>query len=230
VKKLTVLFSTVAVLTVGFAGFASAETLAYSDPASTGNQLFPGNLALDFTVTADSIDVNALGVFAPTGAVLGGPITVALYNTDTNTLITSAVFVNGVGTPVGGTSDIVQTIADVILGPGDYAVDAIGFGNPDANGNVSIPAPPASGPALASDPILSFTGAAYDSNNALDLPTTCLGCAGTPPGSVPNQFDAGTFEYSDAPEPGTFGMFGLGSVLVLASLRRNRKSGSAVSL
>jgi hypothetical protein len=199
---------------------ASAEVLAYSDPNS-GDQQYPGNLALDFTVN-QAIDVSALGVFAPLGHVIGGPITVGIWNTTTATLITSFEFTNtGVYTPAGGGSfDILQSITDVILNPGNYAVDAVGFGSPDPNGNINLGSP---GPTENSaGGLLNFTGSAYDgTTGSLDLPTTCAGCV---PGAS-NQFDAGTFEFAAAatPEPGTFGLFGLGSTIGFAILRRKRK-------
>lgn len=197
---------------------ASAEVLAYSDPNSP-DQTWPGNLALDFTVN-QAIDVSALGAFAPSGTVNGGPIIVGLYDADTNTLIASATFTHSASPyPLfPSSSDIVQSIADVILNPGHYAVDAVGFGSQDQNGNVNSGSP---GPTENSaGGLLTFTGAAYDGNHTLDLPTTCGQCV------VTNQFDAGTFEFAAVvatPEPGTFGLFGFGSAIGFAILRRGRK-------
>lgn len=90
-------------------------------------------------------------------------------------------------------NDVFQAITPIVLGPGTYAVDAVGFSSSDPNGNINLGSP---GPTLnTGGGALSFTGAAYDSNTTIDNPTSCAGCQSAPsPQNV--QFDAGTFTYT----------------------------------
>lgn len=203
---------------------ASAETWAYTDPNSP-DQAWTGNLGLDFTVN-QAIVVTGLGVFNPNGSqvVNAGPISVAIYDSNGNQVTPIAQFTNtgGLYALNPGGFDITQSIIATVLGPGNYSVVAVGFSAADPNGNVNLGS---LGPATDDGGgLLTFTGVGrYDSNLSLDYPATCVGCV------VPTQFDAGTFEFTATPEPGTFGMFGLGSALAFAIVRRGRKNRLAAS-
>lgn len=198
------------------------STIAYINPASAGAQNWAGNLALDFTVNSP-ITVTALGVFNALGdGTITGLIQVAIFNTDTNTQVTPTVSFHGNYTPAGSGFDVFQSIAPIVLGPGHYLVDAVGFGPTDQNGNYILTA---IGPALdTGGGLLSFTGAEYDSNTSLDAPSSCAGCQSSP--SPQNQqFDAGTFQFDavgGVPEPGSISLtvFGLGCVV--AAWRRKQ--------
>ena len=173
-----------------------ADIQAYTDPGSQGTQSWYGNLGLNFTVNS-SILVTALGVFNASGTGdVTGPIQVVIYNTTTSTQVTPVVTFSGHYTPVG--FDVFQAITAVLLGPGNYQVDAVGFGSPDHNGNLNTGS--SSGPVLNSGSgLLTFTGASWDSNTALDQPTTCSTCKA---GSLQSsQFDAGSFLFTAVPEP-----------------------------
>jgi len=166
---------------------AQADIVAYQDPASQGTQPWEGNLTLDFSVTS-TITVTALGVFNANGNGITGPIQVAIFNNSTLAEVTPVVTFSGTAAPPTGTFDVFQSIAPVVLGPGSYAVDAVGFGPNDLNGNLNTGS--SSGPTLNGGGALTFTGAGYDSSTSLDdpLPSTCPSCTA-------NQFDAGTFKY-----------------------------------
>jgi len=199
------------------------ETWAYVDPQAP-SQPWPGNLGLDFTVNAPIV-VTALGAFngAGDGVVNGGPIQVQIFDQTTGNPVTPlATFTHGAGPNAGaydlvpGGYDITQSIADTVLGPGNYTVVAIGFSSQDENGNVNISGP---GPTENDGSgLITFTGARYDGNTSIDEPVSCVGCV------VTNQFDAGTFEFEATPEPGTVGLVALGSLAMLVRLRSRRRA------
>ena len=205
----------------GLTGVVSvyAATIAYSDIGGVGNQAFGGNLALDFTVIAP-ISVTSLGAFNASGTgTINGTIRVAIFNSSGTEVAGPAVF-HGPSTLVG--FDVFQTITPVILLPGSYEVDAVGFSAADPNGNLNVPVPSTPGPTLnTGGGLLTFTGASYDAATILDDPTTCAGCQGAPTPQN-QQFDAGTFMFNavNAPEPGTFALFGFGIIALSAVLRR----------
>jgi hypothetical protein len=200
-----------------------ADTIAYEDPAGQGNQNpgYPGNLASNFDVLAP-ITVTGLGVFNADGSgTIAGTIQVAIFDTSTNLQVTPIVtFVPGSYTLGGFGFDVFQSIAPVVLGIGSYQVDAVGFGS-DPDGNITQPGG-ATGAVLNDGGALSFTGYAFDGSGTLDVPTTCDACIAGP-GQA--QWDAGTFSFttasvSDAPEPGSFVLFGSGLIGLSAILRR----------
>jgi len=192
-----------------------ASTIAYNDPAAQGTQIFPGNLALLFHVN-DPITVTSLGVFNANGSgTIAGTIQVAIWNTDLNIQVTPTVTFHGSYTPAGFGFDVFQSIAPIILGIGNYEVDAVGFNSLDLNGNKQTGS--STGTTLNSGGgVLTFTAAAFDNSTSLDGPTSCIGCL-TGPANI-NQFDAGTFTFTGAPEPGAFTAcaFGLIALSVLA--------------
>ena len=197
-----------------------ATTIAYADPTGQGVQSFSGNLALTFTVVSP-IMVDDLGVFNASGSgTITGTISVAIYNTGTSALVAGPVTFHGAGGTLTG-FDIFKPVTPILLGPGTYAVDAVGFNVSDLNGNLGGGS---TGPVLnTGGGLISFTGALYDSNTSQDLPTSCSGCATG--ASQQKQFDAGTFDFVAAPvttpEPASFAIVGLGIGLI-GLLRRRR--------
>jgi len=189
---------------------AEASTIIpYIDPAGQGTQAYGGNLALTFTLNAP-ITVTELGVFNANGTgIISGTIDVAIYNTTTDALVTPVVAFTGGPYSVGELDyDVFQPISSVVLGPGNYEVDAVGFNGSDLNGNLVTGS--SSGPLLNNDGgVITFTGAAYDGNSTLDDPLACGGCNPTP--AQWSQFDAGTFGFVNggvvpAPEPSVFSL------------------------
>jgi hypothetical protein len=156
---------------------AHAGVIPYSDPAGQGTQDFGGNLALTFNVLSP-ITVVDIGVFNAAGnGNISGSISVAIYNTGTDTMVTPVVTFSGAYTPVG--FDVFQAIAPVVLGAGSYEIDAVGFSAADLNGNLNTGS--STGPILNNDGgALSFTGAAYDGSVTLDGPATCPTCQAPP--------------------------------------------------
>lgn len=196
---------------------AQADEIAYTDPSDQGTQAFTGNLALDFTVNAP-IAVTALGVFNALGnGVITGPIQVAIFQSGSLTPKTEFTFAGTYAT--GGLGfDVFQKplSTPVVLGPGNYEVDAVGFSASDLNGNLNTGS--STGPTLDNGGgLLTFTGASWDYSTSLDNPATCPNCVAGSQQSV--QFDAGTFKYTSMDEaPGitelilTMGLAGLALV------------------
>jgi hypothetical protein len=167
------------------------------------------------------ITVTDLGVFNATGSgSITGTISVVIFDTVNNVQVTPVVTFHG-SYPTGGFGfDVFQAISPVVLVPGSYQVDAVGFNTFDENGNFNLSG---GGPVLNDGGgLLTFTGAAYDSNTVLDKPTSCIGC--TAPPSSWHQFDAGTFifQQTGVPEPSTTGFLGMGLAGLTAIVRRRR--------
>jgi len=213
---------------LAFSALANATVAPYSDPVGQGTQNWGGNLALTFTVNSP-VTVSALGVFNALGnGNITGPIQVAIYNTVTNLQVTPVATFAGHYAPSALGYDVFQSITPVVLGPGSYEVDAVGFGPNDPNGNLNTGS--STGPILNSDSgTLTFTGAAWDYDTAgLDEPLTCIICQSAPTPQS-SQFDAGTFEVTSTPEPGFYEALGLGlSALLVAVGRRRRQESAAV--
>ncbi|HXZ12277.1 MAG TPA: PEP-CTERM sorting domain-containing protein [Candidatus Sulfotelmatobacter sp.] len=205
---------------------AHADTVAYTDPSGAGDQAFTGNLALTFTVDSP-ITVTSLGVFNASGSgLITGTLQVVIFNTATNTEVTPVVtFGPGTTYVTGGAGfDVFQSISPVVLTPGTYEVDAVGFSTSDPNGNLNMGSV---GPALNNGGgVLTFTGAAYNFSTGLNEALTCGGCKPLPPETM--QFDAGTFTFEGAvvttPEPASLSLFATGLLGLAVLLRRKRSA------
>src|SRR5205807_2850131 len=79
-----------------------AQTTAYVDPLYAGNQLFSGNLGLDFTVNAgQKIAVTAVGAFDANGDGFTQLVTVGIFNLGTSALVPgTTVTLTGTGSPL----------------------------------------------------------------------------------------------------------------------------------
>jgi hypothetical protein len=201
-------------LLLGSGMMVYADIVPYSDPAGQGTQNWGGNLALLFQVNSP-ITVNELGVFNASGSgLITGTIQVGIYNS-LGSLVTPVVTFHGQYTASG--YDIFQSILPILLGPGSYEVDAVGFSASDPNGNLNTGS--SSGPILNDDGgRLTFQGAAYDASSGLDDPTTCVSCQGPP--AQYRQFDAGTFGIT--PEPAFYGVLALGLAGLFLGVRRRK--------
>jgi hypothetical protein len=219
------------------AGAASAEFVAYTGQpnppfVSPPLQAYGGSLGMNFTVNS-AIVVDQMGVFnAAANGVISGNLQVALFeqNPDSSWSLVPGTYADftpsNSGTPDlvnDGPYDLYQAIAPVLLQPGDYAVVAVGFDSADPDGNENN-----GGVGATEDTsgLLSYTGAEYTvpENGLLAFPNT-------PFYGQPNVFDAGTFEFSQAPEPASFILIGTGLVLVtFAGLRKRRSSEKEANL
>jgi len=193
-----------------------ATTIAYGDPATTGNEIWTGNLGEDFT--ADSpIEITALGVYnsGQTGTI-GGTLEVGIVASD-GTVEVSEIFSGTIGTLIGG--DLFLNLATPItLAPGDYSLTTTGWGPNILNGNANcagggcgVPPPALYTPPTLNDGggALTFTGIGYTSTPGLVYLA--------PVGSYPaDEFNAGSFQFTPTPEPATLAGVTLGLVAFLA--------------
>lgn len=250
---LPILAAALLVLVCGRQAFGS-DIVYNNDTAGQGNQNWTGNLALTFTVNpGSSVIVGELGVFNASGsgslsAYNGSAtnITVGIYDA-TGTLVPGTQYTfssSGSYTLVG--YDLFQAITPVTLTAGSYAIDAIGFNGPNANGNISMltyssttqsdSGPPETGSSLDTDNgAITPIGAAWDTNTTpddptptVDNPTGCGHCGSyvngvyeDSAGPNPNEFAAGTFEIT--PEPGSLLLLGTGLLGLAAILFRKAR-------
>ena len=198
-RKLPLVGSIIALALLLAPQVSSSQTAAFNFtpiPAGDVQQGWPGNLASLFTVTTDnSITISDLGIFNQSGTgFITGTVNVALFNVTTGKQVGQTVTF-GPSTPytAQGYAVYQQLILPVTLGPGNYAVDAVGFSAADTNANTGFPPEP--GPVFNTfGGVLSFPtpGSFYDGNTSLDLANI----------SDPHIYEAGTFEVSHVPEGG----------------------------
>jgi len=211
-KHLRFAFAAVAALLLSSTTITYAqETVAYDSPVWPGNQVYLGNLGLDFTVN-QPIVVNALGAFdASTPNGFFGAINVGIWSNPGGALVVGpATLGPGFGDFNLNGDQFRTLLTPVVLLPGNYSVVAL-YNGVDANGNATI-----GGITLSTENgdsgAVSFTGnGRYDSNGALDFPTSCVGCS-----AVTNEFVAGTFEYEVCEAPTLTKSFGAPNGSILA--------------
>ena len=187
---------------------SSGQTAAFNFSPIVGDatqQGWTGNLASLFNVAAgSSITISDLGIFNQSGTgYITGRAEVVLYNVTTGLQVSQIVTFGPTTQYTAQGYAVYQAITPVILGPGDYAVDAVGFSSTDTNGNNGF-----SGDPTPTDNTLggalSFPtpGSLYDTNTTLDLATI----------SDPHLYEAGNFEISSlngvsVPEGGAAGLY-----------------------
>ena len=197
-----------------------ATVLAYSySAATTGNQAHPGNLGLDFDVLSTSIEVTELLAFDSDADGWVGTstlITVGIFDS-TGTLVTPTVTFSpsNMGTLTGG-SYRTLSIAPTTLAVGSYTVVAVGFNNDDMNFNTSG----GSGGPTTDDNVglIAFVGGgSYDFGTTLADPSS-------PDGGGVQRYGAGSFAFSEVPEPSASLLAGIVGLTMLT--RRNRRADS----
>lgn len=72
---------------------AQAQIIAFGDPVHAGNQNFPVNLGLDFSVNSPIV-VTSLGAFDANADGIVGPISVAIFNRTTGLQVGPSVTIS----------------------------------------------------------------------------------------------------------------------------------------
>jgi hypothetical protein len=213
-----------ALLAGGTRAHSTTLVAGYTDATGNGHQAFGGNLALLFTANTGMV-IKDMGIFdnlgvatIPTGTnVTVGIFTVPSVGTGSLVAGTEVTFSSGDSyTLSANDGDLFQSISPVKLAPGNYEVVAVGFNGNYKNGNTTAGSVP---PALTGSVSMTYDGSAWNGATSLKFTNT----SETDPPLA--QFNAGTFEFTPAPEPGTLLLMGTG-VLGLAGMvrRKFRKS------
>ena len=199
-------------------------TVAYDNPAITGNRNADINLGMDFTVNTPGW-VTAMGAFDDQQNGFAGTVDVALYyssgaNAGTQVAGTLVSFtgLGGSWTLAGGSQ--FQDITDVALGIGSYRVVA-------HYTSIDLFASTYATPYDVSHP-WTFGGGPYltHNNSWFTQPATSLGYPVTGHPYPQPSFAAGTFSFTPVPEAETFGAAAvglLGLVYLVRQVRIRRK-------
>jgi hypothetical protein len=170
------------VLTGGLQAFGQ-NPIYDSETGDSGNQGWLGNLSEIFTVNSP-ITVSELGVFDNGSSTLNEPLTVGIANFTNSGVVpvVSYTFAAGTYSNVQGNDVFYLLPTPVVLTPGTYEVDSVGWGPSQLNGNTNcngLPVgaygctgSPSSGTSLDSlGGAITFNGGAYDdTSGGLDYP------------------------------------------------------------
>ncbi|MCP5152545.1 MAG: hypothetical protein H6983_00175 [Ectothiorhodospiraceae bacterium] len=198
------------------ASHQAAAVVALDSVRGIGNQSYTGALGMDFDVLAP-IAVTHLGAFDSGQDGFGGAsIAVGIFDRGTQALVTGLSASIDSGDGLTGQSRY-EDIADIVLGVGQYSIVAHGFGSANPNGNAgSTGSPPTIDDGGG---LIQFVGTArFLSAGSLVWPTVI-------DGGPPNRYDAGTFQFTAAPQsvpsPAPLALM-LAGLLALRSRRRTR--------
>jgi hypothetical protein len=184
------------------------------------NQNFSGAFGMDFHVNT-AITVTNLGAWEPLGINPSSPLTIAIYDRNSEAVVAglSATFTTGSpGAPVGNNVFLKPT--SVVLGVGDYSLVANGFG---AQGLYNTQGTGLAGALNTGGGALTFGGWRYELA-ANVYPTITYANSGCCSGDSDFRFAAATFTAA-VPEPATWAMMLLGFLGVgFVSYRGSRKS------
>jgi hypothetical protein len=202
----------------------SFADIGYIGVPLAGDQAWGGNLGMDFTVNS-AVTLDYMGVFNNNGgSTLASPLSVEIFNVGTGDAVAGTLVNFSAGTPYLqlDATDLFASIAPVTLSPGTtYSVVARGFTDSQFNGNGSYNfGYPFVGAQEGGSPYINYTGGSrYDDPfpGILDLPS------GLDSGPS-NRYDAGTFAFTPAPEPGFYGVLALGLTGLFTAVRRRKSA------
>jgi len=216
----------VALLAASQPSAMASAIIAYQNPAGDyGNQ--PGGnwvVGLQFTVGSTPLSVTALGAFDNNQDGWTDPVSVEIYDFNSQTIVGSEVTFSGASGPSEGTlgydgGSRFLSVTPFTLNAGvTYMVVAAGYGTDgEQNYNAAVAPPIGQGvPTLIqATPYITVDNNYYTSGTSMVFPTTLDG------GPDP-RYAAGTFEFTLVPEPSTLALAGLGGLSLL--LLRRQKS------
>jgi hypothetical protein len=193
-------------LIAGLVGINSANAVTFIsyliDPGLTPNQQWSGTLGQDFTANV-GMTINSFGVWVPNGST--DPLTVSIYNENSQALVTSYTFAAPV--PAVGTGNNVLYGAPVnfFLAPGQYVLAGDGFGT---SGLFNTQGPGLAGTLDNGGGALSFGGWRFD-YAANVFPSITFANSNCCNGDSQFRYAAMTFT-ATVPEPATWAMMILG--------------------
>jgi len=191
-KRFAPFFATLAgLLSAGSPLLAQTTHTAYVIPSGTaGNQSFAGALGMDFDV-ANTVNVTQLGCFDDNSDGIQVPISVRLYNRDTQEVLASVDFFPGDdGTLVGGSRFKALPVAVHLPTGFQGSIVAEGYGGPERNGNRAA----GWGTTDSGDGSISFVGKAR-----YNFPIVPGAFPDSPDGGPATRYAAGTFQFVTTP-------------------------------
>jgi hypothetical protein len=206
------------VLASGCAWGTTAYTILVTEP---GNQNSLGiTMGMDFDVNLP-IAVTALGVFDSLGDGILGTLSVAIFDRNTQLIVSPTLSFTGSGDTLVGATRF-RSITPLQLLPGNYTVGAWGY-SPDPNGcsfcgNQFTLSTEDTGGGL-----ITFVGVGRYVFQSGAYPNS-------PFGGTTNAFHAGNFQFtaiSAIPEPDSVEMFGLGGATLLGLFKLRARLGRA---
>lgn len=193
---------------------AHADFIALDSTRTSGNQNWTGPLGMDFDVLKP-IWVTKLGAFDGLPVGFSNDIQVGIFDRNTGLLVAPSVTLTTGNTTAEGTNNRFFDNVDFMLGVGYYSIVADGYSTSEPNGNDGFFGPT---PTInTGGGLIAFTGSARygDPSDGLIYPLTI-------DGGPANRYDAGTFEFTAVPEPGSAALAGVG-LLGLVLLRRRKR-------
>jgi hypothetical protein len=214
-----------AVMTGAGVAHASSFMPYQISPADTVNQYWGGSFGQDFNVNS-TITITSFGAWQPNGINSSQPLTISIYDRNTQSVVYSQIFTNATpGTP--GASSVGFISVNDVLSPGSYSLVGDGFGVVPV-GLYNTEGTGLAGTLDNGGGVLTFGGWRY-ANSSNGYPTITFANSGCCGGDSTFRFAAATFTAS-TPLPSTWLMLLSGFVgLGFFAYRGTKKNAAALA-